>query len=245
MNETRIDRAAASNACAPSPDVTQNPLPAAQSTGLADKVDRRTLPMRLAFSIVGMIFCGLGAGSLLFSRLGVDPGSVFIDGLGHRYGLTYGSMAAIFNLVILALVFIVDRRYIHLSSILAIGVIGYTADLTLYLHQLTWGGFPSLLGRSFIMLIGILLIALGIATYTRARLGVAALDITAEVLADKFKTRYFYMRILVDAVFFACGVYFKGAWGIGTLLIVLFLGPLVSSIRPAIDRLAQRLIPTV
>ena len=78
--------------------------------------------------MIGLILCGVGVALFLYSGLGVDPASVFELGIANVLHISYGTSSALINVIILAVVLIIDRSYVNVSSVLAIFGIGYTAD---------------------------------------------------------------------------------------------------------------------
>ena len=83
------------------------------------------LVRRTFVSLIGLMLCGVGVALFLWSGLGVDPASVFELGVGKVFHISYGTSAAVINVVILIVVFFIDKSYINISSILAIFGIGY------------------------------------------------------------------------------------------------------------------------
>ena len=84
--------------------------------------------IRIAMSIIGMIILGIGVFFTIKVNLGVDPASTVDLGMSKQLGLSYGTCAVIFNIVFLTIIFFVDKKYINISSILAIFIIGYTVE---------------------------------------------------------------------------------------------------------------------
>ena len=86
------------------------------------------LVKRTIVSLIGLIFCGIGVALFLYSGWGVDPASVFELGVANVVHISYGTASALINVIILAIVFVIDKSYINISSVIAIFGIGYTAD---------------------------------------------------------------------------------------------------------------------
>ena len=94
------------------------------------------LVKRTLISLIGLIFCGIGVALFLYTGLGVDPASVFELGIANVFHISYGTSSALINVVILVIVFIIDKSYINISSVIAIFGIGYTADFVKLLLNL-------------------------------------------------------------------------------------------------------------
>ena len=112
--------------------------------------------IRILMAIAGLMISGVGVGIFLYSKLGVDPASVLELGLGNVFHISYGTASALTNVVILAIVLIVDKSYINLSSLLAIFGIGYTADFISYVLDALIKGELNMIVRIIMILIGCL-----------------------------------------------------------------------------------------
>lgn len=198
--------------------------------------------LRICIALSGLIFCGLGVGSFLFANLGVDPASVLMDGIGKTFQLTYGTSSAIINSLILVIVFLVDRKYINISSILAIFGIGYTADFANKVLLYFLGSEIGLPAKVCLMIGGLIIMGIGVATYIQAELGVGAIDLIAEIISDKTKIQYRIIRVSSDAILLISGYLLGGAVGVGTVVAVVFTGPIVQFVRPFMIKVVNKML---
>lgn len=185
------------------------------------------LVRRTFVSLIGLMLCGVGVALFLWSGLGVDPASVFELGVGKVFHISYGTSAAVINVVILIVVFFIDKSYINISSILAIFGIGYTADIVSDLLQNLNFEMTNLIVKLIFVAIGLTIMAFGIATYIRADLGVGAIDLISEIISEKAKLQYRVVRIVGDVSFVVIGFLLGGTFGIGTLVAAFMTGPTV------------------
>ena len=201
------------------------------------------LVARFFIAAIGLLLCGVGVGIFLYSGLGVDPASVFELGLANVTHLSYGTATAILNVIILAIVFLVDRHYINISSILAIFLIGYVADfMKLVLGAMLPGGLH-LVVRLVMIFVGLVIMSTGIATYIRADLGVGAIDLISEIISDKLHITYRIVRMVGDITFVVVGFLLGGTVGIGTVVAAFMTGPVVQFMRPLVYRVTDRFAP--
>lgn len=208
------------------------------------KFATENLVRKLIVAMGGLIVCGVGVGIFLYSSLGVDPASVFELGIGNVFHISYGTSAAAINVVILAIVFFLDRSYINVASILAIFGIGYTADFVNFILKIFLGGEQHIVARLFMIVIGLLIMSAGIAAYIRADLGVGAIDLISEIASNKLKISYRGVRVIVDVTFVVVGYFLGGDVGIGTVLAAFMTGPAVQFLRPHIYKLTDRVLKT-
>lgn len=200
------------------------------------------LARKLVVSMTGLIICGIGVGIFLYSSLGVDPASVFELGIANVCHISYGTSAALINVVILVIVFVLDKSYINLSSLLAIFGIGYTADFMNRLLGLFLKGELPVAVRLVMIFLGLMIMSTGIATYIRADLGVGAIDLVSEIISRKLHVSYRVVRVSVDVTFVAVGFVLGGAVGVGTVIAAFLTGPAVQFVRPHVYKVTDRFL---
>lgn len=200
------------------------------------------LALRIFMAIIGLMISGVGVGVFLYSQLGVDPASVLQTGFSNVFHISYGTASALSNVVILGIVFFIDRSYINLSSLLAIFGIGYTADFVNFILRNLLPGDLNLIIRLLMILVGCLVMAAGIATYIRADLGVGAIDLVSEIISNKLQFSYRIVRVAGDISFVIVGFLLGGKVGVGTLVAAFMTGPAVHLLRPYVYRVTDRIL---
>lgn len=206
------------------------------------KFDTKGLIRKLIVAMAGLIICGMGVGIFLYSGLGVDPASVFELGIGNVFHVSYGTASAAINVVILVIVFFLDKSYINIASILAIFGIGYTADFVNFVLGIFLKGEQHIIVRLLMIIIGLFIMSTGIATYIRADLGVGAIDLVSEIISRKLKISYRIVRVSADVAFVIIGFILGGAVGIGTVLAAFMTGPAVQFLRPHVYKVTDRIL---
>lgn len=206
------------------------------------KFDTKGLIRKLIVAMAGLIICGTGVGIFLYSGLGVDPASVFELGIGNVFHISYGTSAAVINVVILVIVFFLDKSYINIASILAIFGIGYTADFVNFVLGIFLKGEQHMIVRLILIIIGLLIMSTGIAAYIRADLGVGAIDLVSEIISNKLKISYRGVRVSADAAFVVIGFILGGSVGIGTVLAAFMTGPSIQFLRPYVYKVTDRIL---
>lgn len=200
--------------------------------------------LRTLISLIGLMLCGIGVGLFLYSQLGVDPASVLEQGLGNVFHVSYGTASALTNVIILLIVFIVDKSYINISSLLAIFAIGYTANFVQFILDSVVRGELGLVARFILVLVGLFIMAAGIATYIRADLGVGAIDLVSEIISNKAKISYRLVRVIGDITFVVVGYFLGGVVGVGTIIAAFMTGPAVQFVRPYVYKVTDKFIGT-
>ena len=85
---------------------------------------------RVLMTIAGVCICGLSIGMFSFSNLGLDPFQVFAHGTWHLTHMGFGTFYALMNIVLLVLIFFVNRRKIGLGTVINLFGVGYMAEFS-------------------------------------------------------------------------------------------------------------------
>ena len=200
---------------------------------------KNQISKRILISLVGLILCGIGVAMFLYSGMGVDPASVFELGIGKAFGISYGTSSALINVIILLIVFFIDKSFINISSVIAIFGIGYTADFVRKILTILVQGEIHLFLKLVLILVGLFIISCGIATYIKADLGVGAIDLISEIISRKTKVQYRLVRVIGDTTFVVIGYFLGGTVGVGTVVAAFLTGPTVQLVRPGIERILE------
>lgn len=206
---------------------------------------------RILMTILGVCVCGLSVGMFSFSNLGLDPFQVFAHGTWHLTGIGYGTFYAILNIIMLAIIFLVNRHMIGLGTVINLFGVGYMAEFSEWvIRRLVhtdafWVHFLFLAA-------GIVIMCLASAIYFTSDLGVSTYDAVALTIAERRKKwKFKYIRITTDLICVIVGwgildltrlpefphggsVWQIVAWslggtvGIGTIITAFFMGPLIA-----------------
>ena len=182
---------------------------------------------RILFALIGVILTGVSVGIIQKSNLGTDPFSSFTTGLSNATNISFGIFYTIICAIILIGVFILDKHYIGLATILNLFLIGIIADTTREtLEKIITT--DSYIVRIIILIGGIVIMCFSASLYFTADLGISAYDSVSKIMSDKIKMKFKICRITTDLICVVIGVIFKANVGIGTVITAFFMGPLIS-----------------
>ena len=195
-------------------------------------------PRRIILTVIGVLICGIDVGFIKFAAFGVDPFTSTVTALDNILPISYGLLYIIINALLLLFSLIFDKHYIGLGTFINLFLLGYVVQFT---HQTLSGIFPdaSLLTRVIFLITGLLLHCFSAAMYMTADLGVSTYDAVALIIVNTWhKGKFKYMRMITDlaCVLLAAALHIlSGApvktlpaiVGAGTIIIALFMGPLV------------------
>jgi len=194
---------------------------------------------KLARCITGLAFFGFGITLFLRANLGLAPWDIFHKGLSKKLDISIGLVIVGVGLLLL-LLWIPLRQRPGIGTILNALEIGFVVNLTKPLV----GEPDQLVMRTLMVIAGVLVIALGSALYIGAGLGSGPRDglmlgLSKRSIAGRpISIRL--ARTVIELTVMVAGLFLGGSIGVGTLIFMFGIGPLVQQILPRFEmRLAS------
>ncbi|MCI9667932.1 MAG: hypothetical protein HFF13_11890 [Angelakisella sp.] len=172
-----------------------------------------------AVVLLGTLICGLGIQLELFSGAGVDPLTMFEEGLGRTTGVATGTIALGVNCVMLLLALLLNRKNIWVGTVITVFCLGPSINLFAGLMA-GMGMLPPAgwLGKLAMNVAGVFLCGAGIAIYMLPDYGVGAMEAVMIFLAEKLHLPYGPVRIAMDCTWGVAGFFLGGTLGVGTII---------------------------
>ena len=194
---------------------------------------------KLARCITGLALFGFGITLFLRANLGLAPWDIFHKGLSKKLDISIGLVIVGVGLLLL-LLWIPLRQRPGVGTILNALEIGFVVNLTKPLV----GEPDQLVMRTLMVIAGVLVIALGSALYIGAGLGSGPRDglmlgLSKRSIAGRpISIRL--ARTVIELTVMVAGLFLGGSIGVGTLIFMFGIGPLVQQILPRFEmRLAS------
>lgn len=181
-------------------------------------------PLVLVRLILGLYLFGLGIAFQIRASLGLAPWDVFGQGLANLTGLSFG-LATVLASALILLLWIPLRQMPGLGTVFNALLIGPFVDLSLRFvpSAAEWG----IAGQIGWYVLGMAIIALGTGIYIGARLGPGPRDGLMTGSVAKFQKPVWLVRTVIEGGAMLIGVLFGGPVGLGTVLFVVGIGPMV------------------
>jgi len=194
---------------------------------------------KLARCITGLAFFGFGITLFLRANLGLAPWDIFHKGLSEKFGISIGLVIQGVGLLLLVL-WIPLRQRPGIGTILNAVEIGLVVNLTKPLI----GEPDQLVIRALMVIAGVLVVGIGSALYIGAGLGSGPRDGLMLGLSKRsIAGRQISIRVArtaVELTVMVAGIFLGGTVGIGTVIFMFGIGPLVQLILPRFEmRLAS------
>ena len=194
---------------------------------------------KLARCITGLAFFGFGIALFLRANLGLAPWDIFHKGLSKKLDISIGLVIVGVGLLLL-LLWIPLRQRPGVGTILNAIEIGLVVNLTKPLI----GEPDQLIIRALMVIAGVLVIGLGSALYIGAGLGSGPRDglmlgLSKRSIAGR-QISIRLARTVIELTVMVAGLFLGGSIGVGTLIFMFGIGPLVQQILPRFEmRLAS------
>lgn len=199
------------------------------------EMHKKELITRIIMTVAGVITTGIAVGFFSFAGLGLDPFNCGAHGLWSLTPLSYGLFYSIENAILLVIIFFWNRKKIGLGTVINLFLVGYFAQWSeMALHYF----FPddTLLTRIVVFIIAIIIVCIASAIYFTADMGVSTYDAIAITINERHpKLPFRFVRIATDVICVIIGVSLGAKAGIATVIIALFMGPLIEFFKHTIS----------
>lgn len=191
--------------------------------------------LRFAQLLVGLVLFGVGCAVMVQAGIGLDPWTVFAQGVSRQTGIGIGWIANIVGFLVL-LVWIPLRQKPGIGTVANILLVGTSMQLALEVLPLVEG----FLLQVAVFLGGIALVAIASGLYIGANFGPGPRDGLMTGLHARFGWPIWAARLGVEATVLVAGWLLGGTVGLGTVLFAVLIGPAVHLTLPWFDRRPRR-----
>lgn len=204
--------------------------------GVVGLIFTRSIRIRITFYLVGILLLSFGISCSVNSQLGAAPMPSLQVGLQQNFGLTVGSWEFIMGAIFVTIMAVVRHSRPDLLAFFSSFLTGLGIDMWLYITKQVY--IPNQLpGKIMFLCFGMIFIALGVSSYLQAKFSPAPPDGMILLLEEIWRLKRQNSRTLFSAMVVTLAFFFSGPIGIGTLIMVVSLGPIVAFFYPRLEQL--------
>ncbi|MCM3501676.1 hypothetical protein M3667_07260 [Microbacterium sp. P26] len=182
---------------------------------------------RITRLFIGLVLYGVGCAFTIAAGLGVDPWTVFAEGVSRVTGIGIGWVTNIIGLCVLML-WIPLRQKPGVGTVANILLVGTSIQLALGVLP-----HPDILWLQVLMLVaGVVIVAFASGLYIGAHFGPGPRDGLMTGMHARFGWPIWACRLSVEGSVLVLGWLLGGTVGIGTVIFALGIGPLVHIAMP-------------
>ncbi|MGN1204504.1 MAG: YitT family protein [Lachnospiraceae bacterium] len=193
-------------------------------------------PLRLLKFFSGLAIIQLAVASFLQIGIGSDSFTVFQQGLSKVCSVSVGTANFLLTFVLLVIVFFLDRSQFKIGMVLSVAFAGLFLDAMTKLVKAVLPEAPTIPVIALEFALTCMVVCIGFPLLKSAGLGVAPNDALYLAISKRSKMPYGPVRILVDGCYLVIGYFLGGVIGIGTLVCVVVLGPMMQFVMNHIIR---------
>lgn len=183
---------------------------------------------RLLMTFVGIVVCAISGGIMKRAGFGGDPFQMLTNGLDNVLPLDFGTIHLIMSVIMLSVIFRLDRHFIGVATVFNLFLTGYIVDFTYRGLGILFPD-PAMPLRIAMLVIGLVMMCFSASLYFIADLGVSTYDFVALYISKiQKKVPFRFVRISTDAICVTAGFLMGSVPGVGTLITACFMGPLIS-----------------
>lgn len=191
--------------------------------------------LRIAQLLIGLVLFGAGCGVMVRAGIGLDPWTVFAQGVSLQTGIGIGWVTNIVGFLVL-LLWIPLRQRPGLGTVANILLVGTSMQATIAVVPHVPGFWWDLL----LFTGGMLLVAVASGLYIGADFGPGPRDGLMTGLNSRLGWPIWAARLGVEASVLVAGWLLGGTVGLGTVIFAACIGPLVHIALPPFDHRRAR-----
>lgn len=196
---------------------------------------------KIIICTLSMIVLGLGAVMVVRASLGNDPISVLYEGLGVFFRINMGIAANLINCILAAIVFFLDRKYIHIGTLIYALVLG--SSISFWISLFNNFVIPdAVFWRVGLAIMGYLLSFISVSAYIAIGIGIDPWTALALIISKKLQKPFGKIRIFIDTLALIIGFFLGGTVGIMTLISALIGGPVIQKLSEWLDKLFFKML---
>lgn len=201
----------------------------------------RAWGIKIIICSVSLMFLGLGCGINVVTAQGADPITVFYEGLSKVTGFSVGVVASIINVGLMALVFFVNRKYIHIGTVVYIFILGTFINLGIWIYECLQVPEVFIFQICF-SLLGSMLCFVGLGGFMAIDIGVDPWTALTVIIGKKVNKSFRMVKIFLDALTLFLGWLMGGKVGIITIFCVFIGGPIIQKSYELLDKSFDKMI---
>ena len=191
---------------------------------------------KILLVFLGVALIGMGAAISLINNWGSDPVTVFAQSISLRLENLDSNIFSIFSvgntlifINLLIFIFLVIKykfKYIQIGTFAGMFCVGLFIDQWVKLLEDIILLNNGIIFKTIWMMIGTVVLATGIGLYVSSEMGAAPVDLVSIIISERFKLKYFWVRMICDLIFVILGYLLGGVVGLATIFCMILVGPI-------------------
>lgn len=190
---------------------------------------------------ISLIILGFGCGLNIATAKGADPITVFYEGLNKLTSISIDWVTWILNGSLVLLVFFINKKYVHIGTVIYVLVLGSSIKAALVIYSLLHIPHNFFI-ELIVSIIGCILCFIGIGGFMSINIGIDPWTAVAIIASEKTKKPFKFIKIIFDTATLLLGWAMGGKIGIITVLCAVIGGPLIQKSAEILDNLFSKML---
>ncbi|WP_209124194.1 YitT family protein [Alkalihalobacillus sp. BA299] len=185
-----------------------------------------TIVRRSLSYVIGLFILAVGITFTIISNLGAGAWDALSVGLSARFGWTVGTWVILIGVILIIINALLAWARPEIHSLITVILLGYFIDfwLLIVFQDIRLTELPI---QAAVLLLGVTIMGLGIATYLQADFAIIPIDRLMLNLKRLFRLRLMGAKTLAEIIALIAALFIGGPIGIGTIVVTLSIGPLI------------------
>lgn len=189
----------------------------------------------------GIFLLGLSGAINIRTALGADPITVFYEGLSKFLNLNLGMTINILNTSLTALIFLIDRKYIHIGTLMYVLTLGSFVNFGVWAYDML--PIPNIfIVRLLVSLFGCFIAFIGLGMYISVDTGIDPWSAISVIINKKSGKSFRMVRTIQDALTLLLGYLMGGRVGIITVFCVCAGGVIIQKTIQIVDKILRNML---
>ncbi|MCP3030191.1 membrane protein [Halobacillus sp. A1] len=200
----------------------------------------KTFVIKVFFFLVGLIIISFGISLTINADLGVGAWDAMNVGLTNTFGLTVGNWVIIIGAILILTNALIAKEKPDFLAVITIVILGKFIDFWL-LNVFADLELTQMVFQIITLVGGIFIIAVGVACYLQPKFSLNPVDNFMVALQKRFGLSLTVSKTLTEGVALLLAIIFGGPIGIGTIIILVCIGPFIQFLDPKAEKVMNRL----
>ena len=184
--------------------------------------------------LIGIILIALGVNLLNIAHLGLAPWDAINFALGKQFNVSTGMCINVISMILLCIMAIWLKKRIKITCFFTAFILGFMIDCWNKVFINVTIDF--IIIKLMVFLIGILIVAFGLAIYLSTHLPENTIDYVMVEIRNKYNMKTVTAKMVVDGICMIGALFCGGDIGIGTLMLAFGLAPLTGIFENKLKR---------
>ncbi|GGF24706.1 hypothetical protein GCM10010954_24500 [Halobacillus andaensis] len=193
------------------------------------------------FYLLGLIIISLGISLTINAELGAGAWDAMNVGLTETFGLTVGNWVIIIGAILIVTNALIAAERPDLLAVITIIIVGKMIDfwlITAFTDMEITGWFYQVIT----LIAGIFIIAAGVALYLQPKFSLNPIDNFMVALQKRFGLSLTVSKTITEAFALVLALILGGPIGLGTIIILVCIGPFIQFLDPKAEKVMNRLL---